>query len=50
MNTTTDRDDEETIFQSGHREWAEAWEREQQDRDKQAVEQFLAGKLKQKER
>jgi hypothetical protein len=25
MNTTIDRDDEETILQSSHREWAEDW-------------------------
>jgi hypothetical protein len=48
MNTTIDRDDEETILQSGHREWAEEWERRQQDRDRQAVERFLAGRLKHK--
>jgi hypothetical protein len=47
MNTTTiDRDDEETVFESSHREWAEEWEREQQRRDKLVVEKFLAGKLK----
>jgi hypothetical protein len=48
MNTTIDQDDEETILQSSHREWAEDQERRQQDRDKQAVERFLAGRLKQK--
>ena len=30
MNTTIDRDDEETILQSSHREWVENQEREQQ--------------------
>jgi hypothetical protein len=45
MNTTIDRDDQETTLQSSHREWAEAWERERQDRDEQAVEQFLRLKL-----
>ena len=50
MNTTIDQDDQETTLQSGHREWAEEWEREQQYRDKQAVELFLAAKLKQKGR
>jgi hypothetical protein len=48
MNTTIDRDDEETILQSSHREWVEDREREQQNRDKQAVERFLAKKLNQK--
>ena len=50
MNTTIDQDDEETILQNSLREWAEEWEREQQDRDKQVVERFLAGKLKPKDR
>ena len=40
MNTTIDQDDEETILQNSLREWAEEWEREQQDRDKQVVERF----------
>jgi hypothetical protein len=50
MNTTIDHDDEETVLQSSHREWVEDREREQQDRDKQAVERFLRLKLKQKAR
>jgi hypothetical protein len=50
MNTMIDRNDEEATLQSGHRQWAEEWEREQQDRDKQVVERFLAGRLKQKDR
>lgn len=50
MNTTIDRDDEETILQSSHREWIEDREREQQDRDERAVEQFLRLKLKQRDR
>jgi hypothetical protein len=49
MNATIDRDDEETILQSSHGEWIEDREREQQDRDRQAVEQFLRLKLKQKD-
>jgi hypothetical protein len=66
MNMTIDRDDEETIFQSGqcpsmmdsemnallhssHRQWAEEWEREQQERDERVVQQFLRSKLKKKE-
>src|SRR5450432_4228840 len=49
MKTTIYRDDEETIFQSSHRQWMESQEREQQDQDEQAVERFLVGKLKQKE-
>jgi hypothetical protein len=48
MNTTIDRDDEETIFQSSHREWAEDQERRQQERDEQAVELFLRSKLQNK--
>ena len=48
MNSTIDQDDEDTLLQSSHREWAEAQERELQNRDKRAVERFLAGKLKQK--
>jgi hypothetical protein len=42
--TTIDRDDGEAIPLSSHREWIEDREREQQDRDKKAVERFLAGK------
>jgi hypothetical protein len=49
MMTTIDQDDEEAILQSSHRDWIENREREQQDRDKQVVERFLAGKLKQKD-
>lgn len=45
MNTTIDHDDEETVFQSSHREWAEDQERRQQERDEQAVQQFLRSKL-----
>jgi hypothetical protein len=45
MNTTTARDDEETLLQSSHREWIEDREREQQNKDKLFVERFLAGKL-----
>jgi hypothetical protein len=48
MNTTTDRDDEETVFQSSHREWVEDQERRQQERDQRAVEMFLQSKLKKK--
>jgi hypothetical protein len=50
MNTTIDRDDEETILQSSHRKWVEDQEREQQLRDERFVERFLAGRLKQRER
>jgi hypothetical protein len=42
VNTTIDREDEETILQSSHREWIEDREREQQDRDERAVEQHVA--------
>jgi hypothetical protein len=49
MIMTTDRDDEETVFQSSHRQWAEDQERRQQERDEQAVELFLRSKLKQKD-
>ena len=31
MNTTIDQDDEETLLQSGHRQWAEDQERRQQE-------------------
>lgn len=47
MNTATDRDDEETVFQSGHREWVEDQELRQQELDRLAVEMFLRSKLKQ---
>jgi hypothetical protein len=47
MKTTIYRDDEETLFQSSHREWAEEQERRQQEREEQAVERFLRLKLKQ---
>jgi hypothetical protein len=50
MNTTIDHDDEETIFQSGHRQWAEDQERQQQERDERVVQQFLRSKLQQKDR
>jgi hypothetical protein len=43
---TTDSDDQETFLQSSHREWIEDREREQQTRDRQAVERFLASKVK----
>ena len=46
--TTIDQDAEETVLQSSHRERAEDQERRQQDRDERFVEQFLAGKLRQK--
>ena len=42
MNSVANDDDQETTLQSGHREWAEAWEREQQVRDERVVQQFLA--------
>jgi hypothetical protein len=45
MNTTTDRDDEETVFQSSLREWVEDQELRQQERDQRAVELFLRSKL-----
>jgi hypothetical protein len=48
MNTTIDRDDEETIFQSSHREWAEDQERRQQERDERVVQLFLRMRLEQK--
>jgi|HubBroStandDraft_4_1064222.scaffolds.fasta_scaffold1605712_1 hypothetical protein len=38
---TIDRDDEETILQNSHREWAEDLERRQQLRDEWFVERFL---------
>jgi hypothetical protein len=50
MNSVANDDDQETTLQSGHREWAEAWEREQQLRDERVVQQFLRSKLKQKDR
>jgi hypothetical protein len=37
MNTTTDRDNEETVFQSSHREWVEDQELRQQERDQRAA-------------
>jgi hypothetical protein len=45
MNTTTDRDNEKTVFQSSHREWVEDQELRQQERDQRAVELFLRSKL-----
>ena len=42
-----DRDDEETVLQSSHREWVEDQERRQQLRDERVVLQFLRLKLKQ---
>ena len=45
MNTTNDRDNEETVFQSSHREWVEDQELQQQERDQRAVELFLRSKL-----
>ncbi len=45
MNTTNDRDNEETVFQSSHREWVEDQELRQQERDQRAVELFLRSKL-----
>jgi hypothetical protein len=48
-NHMTDKsDNQETVLQSSHREWIEDREREQQIRDRKAVERFLATKLKQK--
>jgi hypothetical protein len=38
---TIDRDDEETILQNSHLEWAEDLERRQQLRDEWFVERFL---------
>lgn len=45
MNTTIYQDDEETLLQSSHREWAENRERLRQEQDQRAVEQFLRMKL-----
>jgi hypothetical protein len=36
-NMTIDRDEQETVLQSSHREWCEDREREQQERDERAV-------------
>jgi hypothetical protein len=47
MITTTDRDDEEPVFQSSYREWAEDQELRQQELDRVAVEMFLQSKLRQ---
>jgi hypothetical protein len=40
MITTTDRDDEETVFQSSHREWVEDQELRQQELGRLAVKMF----------
>jgi hypothetical protein len=45
---SNENDNQETVLQSGHREWIEEQEQELQRRDQQVVERFLAGKLKRK--
>jgi hypothetical protein len=44
MNSVANDDEQEMTL----REWTEEWERKQQERDEQAVEQFLTARLKQK--